>query len=376
MLLLALTVNLAGLAVAPARGHNLELTETLVLLTTDGRFQVDLLVDLDALALGVSPTGDSAEIAATLLALEPDELTRTQQKLEAFFARRVRILFDGQAARPVVSFPEWGTPLATSHGEPSVFGLVARLSGRMPEGAEAVSFRASQALPPIHLTVLDQRSGQRELIEHGGESRAYSLGAPAPGEPSQAEAIATREVVGRYLALGFWHILPEGTDHVLFVLGLFLLSAHLRPLLWQVTAFTVAHAVTLTMSTLGWVRLDTGVVEPLIALSIAWVGIENLLTRELKPWRPLLVFTFGLLHGLGFAGVLGELGLPANERVTALLAFNVGIELGQLSVLLLAMVILGSFRNRTWYRQRITVPLSLVVATAGLWWLIERLSGA
>lgn len=368
--LLPLLLGLVVLWSPAARGHDLELTETLILLTADGRFQVDMLVDLDALALGVAPSTDSAELAAALSAMDSEELQGHQEKLGAYFARRVRVLFDGERASPVITFPELGTDLAASHGEPSVFGLVARLAGRIPEGAEAISFRASRSFPPVHLTVVDQRVGRRELVEHGTESRRYSLA----GElETGAGSPPTREIVGQYLTLGFWHILPEGTDHVLFVLGLFLLSARFRPLLWQVTAFTVAHAVTLTLSTLGWIRLDPGIVEPLIALSIAWVAIENLLTQKLQPWRPLMVFAFGLLHGLGFAGVLGELGLPEEERISALLAFNVGIELGQLTVLGLAMLTLGWFRDRPWYRRWLTVPLSLGIAVIGLWWFIERL---
>ena len=128
----------------------------------------------------------------------------------------------------------------------------------------------------------------------------------------------------QYLWLGYTHILPQGLDHILFVIGLFLLSPRLKTLLLQVTAFTIAHSITLGLSMYGIVSLPPRVVEPLIALSIAYVAIENLLTRELKPWRVALVFTFGLLHGLGFAGVLRELGLPRAEFLTALLTFNAG----------------------------------------------------
>ena len=134
------------------------------------------------------------------------------------------------------------------------------------------------------------------------------------------------EIVRQYLWLGYTHILPKGLDHILFVLGLFLLSPRLKTLLLQVTAFTIAHSITLGLSMYGIVSLPPRVVEPLIALSIAYVAIENLLTRELKPWRVALVFMFGLLHGLGFAGVLRELGLPRDEFLTALLTFNLGVE--------------------------------------------------
>ncbi len=145
------------------------------------------------------------------------------------------------------------------------------------------------------------------------------------------------EIVRQYLWLGYTHILPKGLDHILFVLGIFLLSPRLRPMLLQVTAFTIAHSITLGLSIYGILSLPSRIVEPLIALSIAYVAIENLVTRELKPWRLALVFLFGLLHGLGFAGVLRELGLPRDEFVTALLTFNLGVEGGQLTIIAAAL---------------------------------------
>ncbi len=359
------------LAAAPAAGHNLELTDTLIVLKTDGTYQVDITCDLDALALGASPTADSAELAAALAALEPAELEARLARLRRTFERRVRVLFDGRRARPAISFPDWQTPIAVEAAVPTVLGLTARLEGRIPEGARELEFRASRAFPPVHLTVLDQASatGVRQLLELGGTSEAVPLGAPLTVPD---ERVSGPETAGRYLALGFWHIVPEGLDHILFVLGLFLLAARLGPLLWQVTAFTVAHAVTLTLATYGVVSLPSSVVEPLIALSIAWVAIENLFTSELKPWRPAVVFVFGLLHGLGFAGVLGELGLPAGEFLTALVSFNAGIELGQLAVLAAAFTACGWGRDRPWYRRRVTVPASALIAVAGLWWAVER----
>jgi hypothetical protein len=250
-----------------------------------------------------------------------------------------------------------------------VLGLTARLAGRVPAGAGSFTFQASRAFPPVHLTVLDQASatGLRRVLEAGEESAPIQL-----GRPLSAERAGRLAVAGRYLALGFRHIVPEGLDHILFVLGLFLLAPRLKPLAWQVTAFTLAHTVTLALSTYGVVSLPPRLVEPLIALSIAYVAIENSLTRELKPWRPAAVFAFGLLHGLGFAGVLAELGLPEGEAATALLGFNAGVELGQLAVLGVGFAVLGAFRDRAWYRPRVAVPASLAIAAVGLLWAVER----
>jgi hypothetical protein len=181
------------------------------------------------------------------------------------------------------------------------------------------------------------------------------------------------EILRQYLWLGYTHILPKGLDHILFVLGIFLLSPRLKTMLLQVTAFTVAHSITLGLSVYGIVSLPPRIVEPLIALSIAYVAIENMVTRDLKPWRLALVFMFGLLHGLGFAGVLRELGLPRHEFVTALLAFNLGVEGGQLTIIAAAMLAAAPFIKKDWYRQRVVMPVSLLIAAIGLYWTITRL---
>ena len=117
----------------------------------------------------------------------------------------------------------------------------------------------------------------------------------------------------RYLTLGFTHIVPHGLDHMLFVLGIYLLSRRARSVLCQVSAFTVAHSITLGLSMYGVVSVSPRIVEPMIAISIAYVAIENLFLSELKSWRVVLVFAFGLLHGMGFAGALKDLGLPRSE---------------------------------------------------------------
>lgn len=172
--------------------------------------------------------------------------------------------------------------------------------------------------------------------------------------------------------LGFTHILPKGLDHILFVLGLFLLSPGWRPLLWQVTAFTVAHSITLALAIQGSISVPPEIVEPIIALSITIIALENVLSRELKPWRPVVVFVFGLIHGLGFAGVLEEIGLPDGEQWIALIAFNLGVEFGQIAVILMALGVVWFFRQSPWYRQRITIPASLIIGAVGLFWFFER----
>lgn len=177
-----------------------------------------------------------------------------------------------------------------------------------------------------------------------------------------------------YIPTGFAHIVPMGLDHILFVLGLFFLSTLMRPLLWQVSAFTAAHTITLALASLGYVAVPGSIVEPLIAASIAYVAIENIFMKgQLTPWRPFLIFGFGLLHGLGFASVLEEFGLPQHGFVAALIGFNIGVELGQLFVIAVAFLAVGLwFGNKPWYRRVIAVPASAAIAMMGIWWVIER----
>lgn len=176
-----------------------------------------------------------------------------------------------------------------------------------------------------------------------------------------------------YIGVGFDHIVPKGLDHILFVLGLFFLSLHLGPLLWQISAFTLAHTVTLALGALDLVRISPDIVEPLIAASIVYVGIENLFARKLHPWRPFVVFAFGLLHGLGFASVLADFGLGADHFVAKLIGFNVGVEIGQLAVIAAAFATLAiAFGNHDWWHRRIAAPVSVAIALIAAFWVLER----
>ena len=360
-------IVLVGLQV-PSSAHPLTFTDTTIVLRQDGSFQTDLICDLDALALGAPQNADDADLVAALGALSPVELEARLDRLRQLFQRRVRVRFDDEPAPFDVSFPDQGTPAATESTIPTLLGLTARLTGAVPAGATDMEFFASRAFSDVHLTVRDEIRGTttRSVLERGARSDPYTLAGPV--EPPTALSIGRQ-----YLELGFGHIVPRGLDHILFVLGLVLLGTRTRPLVWQVSAFTIAHAATLSLAVFEVVALPSRVVEPLIALSIVYVAVENILTDRLTRWRPAVVFGFGLLHGLGFAGVLGQLGLPEQERLLGLLSFNVGIELAQLLVIAVALASVGWFRHRPWYRARITVPLSVAIAGVGLFWAVERI---
>jgi len=190
----------------------------------------------------------------------------------------------------------------------------------------------------------------------------------------QLEKAPTGDVVLFYLKLGITHIVPEGFDHILFVVGLCLLSTKIKTILWQATAFTVAHSITLAMSMKGLIVTPPAIVEPIIALSIVFVAVENILLTELKPWRILVVFAFGLIHGMGFASSLNEIGLPRNKFFTSILSFNLGVEMGQVIVILsvFALIILP-FGKKPWYRKRAVYPLSGIIALVAAYWTVQRL---
>lgn len=188
------------------------------------------------------------------------------------------------------------------------------------------------------------------------------------------EQAPTEHVVLFYLRLGFSHIMPQGVDHILFVVGLCLLSNRIKVIVWQATAFTIAHSITLALSMKDIIVAPSVVVETIIALSIVFVAIENLILTELKPWRIALVFVFGLIHGLGFASSLNEIGLPRNQFALSILSFNVGVELGQLCIIIAVFALLiQPFGKKTFYRKGIVYPISIAIAAMAVYWTIERL---
>lgn len=175
-----------------------------------------------------------------------------------------------------------------------------------------------------------------------------------------------------FLALGIEHILT-GYDHLLFLIGLLLGGISLLSAAKIITSFTVAHSITLGLAALGVVRLPSELVEPLIAASILYVGLDNLFGKN-RDRRWLLTFAFGLVHGFGFATALGDIGI-GSAAVLSLLAFNLGVELGQLAIAGLALPLLRYSSQRPMFAKRIVPAFSILIALAGSYWLFERLAG-
>ncbi|MCT4556162.1 MAG: HupE/UreJ family protein [Pelagimonas sp.] len=246
------------------------------------------------------------------------------------------------------------------------------LTAALPAGSSTVALQWPAENGVLILRQQGVEDGYSGYLEGGAET--------GPIQISGGDAKGAGATFAQYIPVGFDHILPKGLDHILFVLGLFFLSARLGPLLWQVSAFTLAHTVTLALGALGIVSIPGSIVEPLIAASIVFVAVENLMSDRLHRWRPLIIFGFGLLHGLGFASVLGEFGLPAGQFVPALIGFNIGVEIGQLTVIaigaVLVWILLMALKPRLvdWptAHRAVARPGSLLIAIIGLWWVVER----
>jgi hydrogenase/urease accessory protein HupE len=286
------------------------------------------------------------------------------QALSSVFVDRVVLFVDGHEVRPTRAEYLAPRPGSRDDGLPPLATF--RLHGRMPTDARQLRWLYGLIIDPYPLTI---RRADGQAITEWIQGSDWSSVVDLSGQFRKADRL---DVVRDYLALGYTHILPKGVDHILFVLGLFLLRVRLRPVVAQVTTFTIAHSITLALTMLGVVSLPPRIVEPLIALSIVYVAIENLMTEHLRPWRLLLVFGFGLLHGMGFAGVLSGLGLPRDEFITALLSFNAGVEAGQLTVIAGAALCVIWYRHRPWYHQRVVVPASLAIAAVGAYWTVAR----
>lgn len=226
------------------------------------------------------------------------------------------------------------------------------------------------AHPQDENIVMDIEMGQMQLRPEQMDAE-YQAALKRQMQRKRA-AMPAMSKIWLYTKAGIEHIVPKGLDHILFILGLFFSTLALTSLLWQVTAFTLAHSITLGLAILGLIPVQSSVIEPLIALSIVWIAIENCMFNQSTRWRPLVVFAFGLLHGLGFASVLNDYGLPQNDFMISLFAFNIGVEIAQVAILLMASLLVWKIKSKSGYRIYLQIPASIAIALIGSYWLIER----
>ncbi|NYI29711.1 HupE/UreJ family protein [Sulfitobacter geojensis] len=367
---------------ADARAHEVEPTIG-DLTVAQGQAELVLRINLEAFIAGID--------------LDAVSDTNDAENAAGYDALRAMSGEDIRARTPALLDMWNDLPLVSVDGEPVE---LESQSIRVPDDVDIELSRVSEwvlsgavAQDAQNVTVSwPDGGGAMVLRQQGVEApfTGYLAGGETSSEISLAggDAMSASQALISYIPVGFDHILPQGLDHILFVLGLFLLSTRWGPLLWQVTAFTLAHTVTLALGATGWVSIPGSIVEPLIAASIVYVAVENIFMRGLSKWRPLIVFGFGLLHGLGFASVLGEFGLPDGQFIPALIGFNVGVELGQLTVIALVALLIwlsvraaeaakidgeeGAVRSYPVMFRAVSVTGSLLIAIIGAWWVIER----
>jgi hypothetical protein len=349
-----LAAVLLGFVTTPAVAHDGATIKAVVEIGRGGESAVYVVVDRQHLPADFGTSAPAVEVAG---APADAAVLRETRGVVAGLA----LLFDGAAA-PLRA--AWVAPRRPAD-------LQIRLVGTTPSGARSVALRNDLHVGAWMVSVRHEGRGDDTAMVLGDGEAMPPVAIDAAFVPRAPTAVAAE-----FVKQGFLHILPGGLDHILFVLGLFLIATRAKPLLLQVTAFTVAHTATLALSACGVVTLPGSVVEPLIAVSIVYVAVENIVSRDVGAARMAVVFAFGLLHGLGFAGALADLGLPSGSKALALVSFNVGVELGQLAVLAAACLALAlPLRGKPWYRARVVVPGSVAIAALGAFWAVTRFLG-
>ena len=311
---------------------DMEVVDGRITFSLEGNFE-SLVAGIDLDGLEDTEAAPEADVYDTLRALEPDAFMAAFDEYWPQMASSIAVIVDGT---PVAL--ELDSVEVPAVGDVEVVRQsTVVFSGALPEGAESIQIDWPAQYGVLVLRQMSVDAGWDGYLSGGGLTDPVAL--------AGGDQMSGGEAFVRFIPVGVEHIVPLGLDHILFVLGLFFLSVKIRPLLWQVTAFTAAHTVTLALATLGYVTIPDEymwIVESIIAASIVYVAVENIFTDGLNPWRPAIIFCFGLLHGLGFASVLNAYGLPDNAVIPALLGFNIGVELGQLLCIAIAFIIVVS----------------------------------
>lgn len=177
----------------------------------------------------------------------------------------------------------------------------------------------------------------------------------------------------KYLLLGITHVIPLGYDHILFIISLYLLDSNIKSAIIQCSIFTLAHSISLGLTAYGIIVPKNYWVESIIALSIVYTSIENILKTKLSNWRLIIIFCFGLIHGMGFAKALLDAGISQNYFIQSLLGFNLGVEIGQILVIIITYIFLvRNFAKKAWYQTKVVYPISSFIACLALFWAIIR----
>ena len=357
-------------AALPAAAHEIRVAIADVAVSSD---QVTLRIQLalEPLVAGIdlrtlSNTDDAPEADRydRLRALPPAELEAQLRTAWPELRRGITLQAGGSPLVPHIDSVEILDPGDLDLPRDTVLIL----SADLPPGDSPVTVAWQTENGPLVLRQSDAgEDAYAAFLENGTAS------APLPRQGYAAAAAGT--VLARFIGLGFVQVIPKGADHILFMLGLFFFALQLRPLLVQVAAFSLASTAALALVALNVVSVSTTIIGPLIAASITVVAVDNVLRPKPGLWRTAVVFGFGLLHGLGLAGALAELGGGQANVLARLVGFVIGVEIGLLTVIAVAWLTLGLwFGAKPWYRRAIATPASLMIAAIGVWWFIERVA--
>jgi len=343
----------------------------------DGNYRVELRASIEAIMTGINSKYRNTQDAPSAGEYDALRVLQSAQLREKFipFERRleeeIKLYFDKKPTKLQITDVQIPIPGYTKVPRTSLIIFEGKIDKQVKHLSWYYPARFSDNA--IRVRQIDTENekwywSSWQWLRNNQTSKSFSL------EEVFTEP-ALFSVISEYVVAGFDHIIPKGLDHILFILGIFLLSMKLKTLAWQATMFTLAHSITLSLSMFNIVSLPASIVEPLIALSIAYIGIENIFAHKLKTSRLALVFAFGLLHGLGFASVLADFGMPDSAYATALISFNIGVEIGQLIILGCAyFCITYWFKNKQHFHNYITVPGSVIIAVTGLYWTWDRFS--
>jgi hypothetical protein len=355
-----------------------------------GSFQkggtASIRVDVNPRCFDEDPTTATSLTRIVFENISPERKTQLLKAADELIKRELEFYLEPTGKiQPEFTFEfsgEAGRPLET---DDSVVVVAAKWSTQLPPGTAGWSIKSAannklavvfeneiNGVPHPRVAVLfpNERSYTLDLTSLTGAPAHEALQGSVPAEGGSGHISSTLWSFGKQ---GFGHVIPEGLDHILFVLGVFLLGRAWKPLLLQVSAFTVAHSVTLALVTLGRVNASPAIVQPLIAATIALVAFENIWKPTYSPRRLLIVFGFGLIHGMGFASALNDLTIPQGSVLAALGGFNLGVEAGQIAVILLSLLLTGWIRDANLYRRYVAVPGSALIGLTGVYWTIERL---
>lgn len=342
-------------------------------------------IELDTRCFSQDPEAAPYLFLENYLDLTENERDRLRVQAREYASKVLRLSFEPGVAVE----PQWEFKFTTFRSQPLTRAddpVMLTGSWRLKDISGLTGYQAN-SLPKAELSLLFLNYYQGDILRGiqvlfpGETSRVLdlsNLAAAKTGDPDQnlIEGITSPgnwTTFTSFVRSGFVHVVPLGMDHILFVLGLFLLSRRWKHLLLQVTAFTLAHTLTLGLAATGVVQVSASVVEPVIAGSIVVIALENILYPTYSSWRLLVVFVFGLVHGLGFAGVLSQLDLSASTLLVGLLGFNLGVEFGQLTVITAGLALTVWLRDPQRYRKAVVIPGSVAIAAMGVYWMIERL---